>query len=109
MKQANAPVEIVVPDATIYSEHPAVVIDRNVAADERPVVNAFMQYLWSDEAQRAFVEYHFRSITNESLNETNKEFADIKMPFTVSDLGGWSKAYPEIIEHIFRDQVQKSK
>src|SRR5213075_3027409 len=49
MKQTNAAVELVVPDATIYSEHPAVVIDRNVTATERPVVDAFMQYLWSDE------------------------------------------------------------
>jgi sulfate/thiosulfate-binding protein len=109
MKQAGAEVEIVVPEATIFSEHPAVVIDRKVTAEERPVVDAFMQYLWSDEAQRAFVQYHFRSITNEALNSDNKELAQIKLPFTVSDLGGWSKAYPEIIERIWRDQVQKNK
>ena len=109
MKKAGAAVEIVVPEATIFSEHPAAVIDRNVTADERPVVNAFMQYLWSDDAQRAFVQYHFRSITNEAFNEADKEFAQIKMPFTVSDLGGWSRAYPEIIEHVWRDQVKGGK
>jgi hypothetical protein len=43
------------------------------------------------------------------MNEANKEFANIKMPFTVGDLGGWSKAYPEIIEHVFREQVQKKQ
>jgi sulfate/thiosulfate transport system substrate-binding protein len=109
MKQAGAAVEIVVPEATIFSEHPAVVIDRNVTAQERPVIDAFIAYLWSDEAQRAFVQYHFRSVTNEDLNGANKEFAQIKMPFTVDYLGGWSKAYPEIIERIWRDQVQKAK
>jgi sulfate transport system substrate-binding protein len=109
MKQAGAGVEIVVPEATIFSEHPAVVIDRKVTAEERPVVDAFIQYLWSEEAQRAFVQYHFRSVTNEALNDTNKEFAQIKLPFTVGDLGGWSKAYPEIIEHVWRDQVQKKQ
>lgn len=109
MKQADAPVEIIVPEATIFSEHPAVVIDRKVTAEERPVVDAFIQYLWSEEAQRAFVQYHFRSVTNEALNDTNKEFAQIKLPFTVGDLGGWSKAYPEIIEHVWRDQVQKKQ
>jgi sulfate/thiosulfate-binding protein len=107
MKQAGAPFEIVVPESTIFSEHPAVVIDRKVTAEERPVVDAFMQYLWSDEAQRAFVQYHFRSVTNEAFNDANKEFAQIKLPFMVGDLGGWSKAYPEIIERIWRDQVQK--
>src|SRR5260370_36046507 len=57
MKQGNTKVdaEIVIPEATILSEHPAVVVDRNVSASDRPVIDAFMQYLWSEEAQRAFV------------------------------------------------------
>src|SRR5215210_1277834 len=38
MKEAGAPVEIVVPQATIFSEHPAVIIDRKVTAAKRPVV-----------------------------------------------------------------------
>jgi sulfate/thiosulfate transport system substrate-binding protein len=109
MKGAKAGVEIVVPEATIFSEHPAVVIDRNVTPEERPVIDAFMQYLWSDEAQRAFVQYHFRSASNESFNEANAEFAKITSPFTVDYFGGWSKAYPDVIEKIFRDQVQKRK
>lgn len=109
MKQAKAPAEIVVPQATIFSEHPAVVIDRNVSAANRPIVDAFMQYLWSDEAQSAFVRYHFRSVTNEGLNEENKQLALIEMPFTIDYFGGWSKAYPEIIEGIWRDQVQRRK
>jgi sulfate transport system substrate-binding protein len=107
MKQANMPFEIVVPKSTIFSEHPAVVIDRNMPADRREVVQAFLQYLWSDEAQQAFVKYHFRSITNESFNSANKEFATIEIPFTVELFGGWTRAFPEIIEGVFRDKVQK--
>lgn len=107
MKQAGAPVEIIVPKSTIFSEHPAVVIDRNVTGEERNVVQAFLSYLWTDEAQQAFVKHHFRSVTNESFNDANKEFAKIEMPFTVELFGGWSRAYPEIIEGVFRDQVQK--
>jgi sulfate/thiosulfate-binding protein len=109
MKQANAPIEIVVPKATIFSEHPAVVIDRNVSAEKRPIIDAFMQYLWSDEAQQAFVKFHFYSVTNEAFNEANKEFGHIEMPFGVDYFGGWEKAYPEVIEQIFRDQVQRRK
>jgi ABC-type sulfate transport system substrate-binding protein len=55
------------------------------------------------------VQYHFRAASNEALNSSNKEFANIKMPFTVDYLGGWSKAYPNIIERIWRDQVQKKQ
>jgi sulfate transport system substrate-binding protein len=109
MKQANAAIEIVVPEATIYSEHPAVVVDRNVTAAERPIVDAFMQYLWSDEAQQAFVKYHFHAVTNDSFNDANREFAHINHPFAVADLGGWDRAYPDIIEKVFRDQVQKKQ
>lgn len=107
MKQMGQPVEIVVPRATIFSEHPVAIVDRNVTAEERPVVEAFRNYLWSDEAQKAFVKFHFRSTTNESFNDENKEFAKIEQPFTVQYFGGWSKAFPEIIEGVFRDKVQK--
>lgn len=111
MKQAGSPVEIeiVVPQSTIFSEHPAVVVDRNVSASKRPIVDAFMQYLWSEEAQRAFVKYHFRSVTDEMLNEENQQFARIEMPFGIDYFGGWNRAYPEVIESIFRDKVQRRK
>jgi sulfate transport system substrate-binding protein len=107
MKQAGANAEIVVPRATIFSEHPAVVIDRNVDAARRPVVEAFLRYLWSEDAQRAFVQYHFRSVTDESLNDANPQFARIELPFRIDYFGGWQRAYPDIIEKVFRDQVQK--
>jgi sulfate/thiosulfate transport system substrate-binding protein len=108
-EKSNVNAEIIVPEATIFSEHPAVVIDRNVPASERPIIDAFMQYLWSDEAQRAFVKFHFRSSTSEALNSENKDLATIKYPFTVDYFGGWGKAYPEIIEGVFRDSVQRRK
>jgi sulfate transport system substrate-binding protein len=111
MKQSNAKADadIVIPEATIFSEHPAVVIDRNVSANDRPVVDAFMQFLWSEDAQRAFVRFNFRSSTSEALNQENQELATIKYPFSVDYFHGWDQAYPEVIEGVFRDQVQKRK
>jgi sulfate transport system substrate-binding protein len=107
MKEANAPIEIVIPKSTIFSEHPAVVIDKNVAANKRQVIDAFMQYLWTDEAQQAFVTYHFYSTTNEALNQVNSQFGKIENPFTIEYFNGWNRAYPEVIEKVFRDQVQR--
>lgn len=107
MKEANAPIEIVAPEATIFSEHPAVVIDKNVSAARRPVIDAFMQYLWSDEAQQEFVEFHFYSATNDAFNKASSELGHIEIPFTIEYFGGWERAYPEVIEQIFRDQVQR--
>jgi sulfate/thiosulfate-binding protein len=107
MKEANAPIEVVVPQSTIFSEHPAVVIDKNITAAKRPIVDAFMQYLWSDEAQQEFVKFHFYSSTNDAFNQANTQFGHIEMPFTIEYFNGWDKAYPEVIEGIFRDQVQR--
>lgn len=111
MKEGNAKAdaEIIIPEATILSEHPAVVVDRHVSANDRPVIDAFMKYLWSEEAQRVFVKFHFRSATSDALTQENKELATIKYPFTVDYFGGWDKAYPDVIEGVFRDQVQKRK
>jgi len=108
MKAAGAPFDIVVPRATVFSEHPAVVIDKNVSPEDRPLLDAFMQYLWGDDAQRAFVRYHFRSVTHEVFNDANPEFARIELPFTVGDLfGGWQRAYPEVIDGVWRKQVRQ--
>ena len=106
MKQAGGAVDLVIPKATIFSEHPAVLIDRNVNAAQKPVVEAFLSYLWSDEAQKAFVKNHFRSVTNETFNSENKELAGIEQPFTVDMFGGWSRAYPDVIQNIFQAKVQ---
>ena len=107
MKEANSAIEIVIPKATIFSEHPAVVIDKSVTASKRPVIDAFMEYLWSDEAQQAFVKYHFYSTTNEAFNQGNPEFAHIEIPFTIEYFNGWDRAYVDVIEKVFRDQVQR--
>ena len=108
MKEAKkTPLEIITPRATIFSEHPAVVIDKNVSPAKRAVVDAFMQFLWSDEAQQAFVKYHFYSVTNDALNRQNAEFVPVEMPFDITYFGGWDNAYPQVIEAIFRDQVQR--
>lgn len=109
MKAANAEIDVVIPKSTIFSEHPVVVIDRNINAAKRPVVDAFIKYLWTDEAQKAFVKYHFRSVTSDVFNNENKAFAVIGQPFTIEMFGGWTRAYPEIIEKVFREQVQGKK
>jgi sulfate transport system substrate-binding protein len=106
MKAAGADIDMVVPSSTIFSEHPVVVIDKKMHADKRPVADAFLQYMWSDEAQRAFVKYHLRSATNETLNIENPQFAVIEQPFTIEMFGGWPKAFPEVIEGVFQQQVQ---
>ena len=84
-------------------------IDRSMTDAKRPVGQAFIQYLWSDEAQKAFVKYYFRSVTNEALNQNKTEFAKIELPFTVEMFGGWEKAFPDVIQNVFQNQVQNKR
>jgi sulfate transport system substrate-binding protein len=96
--------EIVYPRSTIRSEHTLVVINRNVQGSERELVQAFVEFLWSEKAQRIFVEHGFRSV-NESLNAGNPRFGKIEDLFSIEDMGGWSTAKKEIVDKIWKEQV----
>ncbi len=96
--------EIVYPESTIFSEHVVVVLERNIAPEQRDLVEAFVAFLWSETAQRIYVDYGFRSV-DDALNAANPDFGVIPYPFTVSDLGGWEQAKPTIVDGIWRDQV----
>jgi sulfate/thiosulfate-binding protein len=103
----GADLEIVIPRCTIMSEHVVVIVDQNVKPWEREVVEAFVDFLWSNKAQKIFTNYYFRAVTDEALNEAVAEFHEIEQPFTVRDLGGWGQAYPEIINGIWREQISE--
>jgi sulfate transport system substrate-binding protein len=101
----GATLEIVTPPSTIMSEHMAVIVDRNVQPWEREVVEGFISFLWSEAAQEAFTHYYFRAVTDEALNQAVPEFHEIERPFTVLDLGGWGRAYPEIVHGVWEEQI----
>ena len=102
MKRQDRDYVIVVPRSTITTEHPIVVIDKNVHPNEREMINEFVDFLWSDTVQEAFASYGFRSV-NEKINKNHLEFAEIKLPFTVGYLGGWEKAKKDIIDGIWTE------
>lgn len=101
--------EIVAPSSTILSEHPVVIIDHGMAPTKYALVELFARYLWSERAQRAWVRHYFRAVTDEKLNEAEARFARIAMPFTVSDFGGWERAYGEIVEGVWKARIQARK
>ena len=96
--------DVVYPRSTVLSEHTLVRIDRNVSRRERDLVDAFAAFLWSDEAQRIFVRYGFRSV-DEPLNAGNPAFVAIADPFRIADLGGWRRAKKEIVDSVWKDRV----
>ncbi|HEY6930982.1 MAG TPA: substrate-binding domain-containing protein [Thermoanaerobaculia bacterium] len=96
--------EIVYPRRTILSEHTLVVIDKHIHRSERAAVKRFTEFLWSDEAQKIFVAYGFRSVRDE-LNAANTAFGKIADPFRISDFGGWKRARREIVDGVWKQRV----
>jgi sulfate transport system substrate-binding protein len=97
--------EIVYPRSTVLSEHTLVRIDRNVPAKDRALVDAFVQFLWSDAAQDAFSRYGFRSVSEE--RNAASGFARIEDPFLVTEFGGWKRVKAEIVDGVWKKQVLK--
>ena len=99
--------EIVYPQSSILCEHILVVIDKNIPPAERGLVDTFTAFLWSEQAQRIFVNYGFRSI-NGCLNEERADWGNSSDLLQIEDFGGWGKAKTEIIGRIWKDQVLKA-
>jgi sulfate/thiosulfate transport system substrate-binding protein len=98
--------EIVYPPSTVLSEHTLVIVDKNIAASERPLIDALVRFLWSEEAQRLFVRRGFRSV-DDRLNAANSAFGDIPDPFLVRDFGGWQRVKRDIVDGIWKDRVMR--
>lgn len=98
-------VEAVYPEATILSEHPVVLVDRNVTSENRAAVEAFISFLYEERVQRAFVKYGFHSITQPEYDRGNSRFGTITAPFTAAYLGGWQRAYDQIILGVWKEKI----
>ena len=100
MKQSpKIPIEIVVPQSTIFSEHPAVVNRQERPASKRAVVDAQAISLWTDEAQQAFVG--FTSVPQPTKVSTQRtRVRENRVSSTIDHFDGWDRAYPEVIDKI---------
>jgi sulfate/thiosulfate-binding protein len=102
--KGKANFDLVYPKSTVMSQHIALRIDKNVSSAQSELVNAFLNYLWSDEAQRIFAKYGFRP-ANEGIIEKDPNFPTNMETFTIDKMGGWPKFQDEIIEHTWHQQI----
>lgn len=95
------PLEIVLPPRTIVARPVAVIVDDNVTAAERPVAQAFIEYLLSDSGQQLLSHYHLRPATCQG-----DLFPPLVQPLTVDDLGGWPQAYTDLVEKLWQAEIE---
>lgn len=105
MKDKGVPVEIIMPPATVMCEHPVVIIDHLMSPYRYALVELFVRSLWERPAQQAWTRAKFRSV----FEDLNRDFTPVEMPFKVSDLGGWSTAYEEIVKGAWKQATQSSR
>lgn len=88
--------EIVVPSVSILAEPPVAVVDKNVdRKGTREVAEAYLQYLYSDEAQRLAAKHYYRPSDPGIAREFADKFVDVEL-FTIDEVfGGWDKAQNE--------------
>lgn len=97
-RDAGQAIDYVIPDATLLIENPAAVVD--AYADRhgtRELSDAFLDYLTSPEAQRAFAKHGFRPVVPAIATEYADKFPAVKQLFTIRDLGGW----PNVVQQLF--------
>src|SRR6478735_1811625 len=90
--------EYVTPESTVLIENPVAVVDgysKKHGVDE--AAKAFVTFLTSPEAQRAFADHGLRPVVASVAEETKAKFAPVADLFTVKDLGGW----PELQKTVF--------
>jgi len=79
-----------IPDETVLIENPVALIDRNVDKHHnRKVAEAFIQFLYTQKAQRAFAEYGFRPVDQEVAKAFIEKYPLPNHLFDVGYLGGW--------------------
>jgi sulfate/thiosulfate transport system substrate-binding protein len=100
-QERGVPLEIVVPARTILTQNVAVLVDRNVTNADRPAAQAFIDYLLSGDGQEALVRYHWRPALPDG-----SALLPLLQPFTVQDLGGWPRAYADVIDGLWQKQIR---
>lgn len=89
--------EIVYPTDTIQPETSVAVVDRVVdAKGNREVAEAFVEFLFTDEAQRMFADNGMRPISESILSEYRDVYGSPSgSVFSIAELGGWASVSPK--------------
>lgn len=96
-RQAGQTYDYVIPHSTILIENPVALIDKYVDKHGvREAAEAFVNFLWSAEAQRAYAKYGLRPVDKAIAQEVKDQFPKVEDLWTMEYLGGWKKVTAEI-------------
>ncbi len=96
-RQTGQTYESVIPSSTILIQNPVAVVDASV--DEhgtRDVAEAFVNFLFTPEAQAIFAKYGLRVVNEDVAAENEAEYPPVEDLFTVDYFGGWDSIMTDI-------------
>jgi ABC-type sulfate transport system substrate-binding protein len=96
--------ELVLPPSTLLVEPIVAPIEKNITAAQRPLVEAFTAFLWSEEGQRILVEYGFHSVLD-MPESVDPHLGSPENAVTLDDLGGATAVKRDILDTVWRKQI----
>jgi sulfate/thiosulfate transport system substrate-binding protein len=91
-RQKGETYEYVVPRSTISIENPIAVVDRYATEHgNTELARAFIDFVFTPEAQRIYANHGLRAVDEAVARETTDRFPPVTDLFTVRDLGGWAE------------------
>ena len=96
-RQSGQNYDYVIPHSTILVENPAALVDKYVDKHGvREVAEAFLKFLGTPEAQRAYAKYGLRPVAENIAREVKAQFPDVQDLWKIDYLGGWKQVANEI-------------
>lgn len=96
-RQAGQTYDYVIPRSTILIENPVALVDKNVDKHgTREVAEAFVNFLWEKESQRAYAKYGLRPVDEGVAGEVQSQFPKVEDLWRIDFLGGWPKVTNDI-------------
>ncbi len=109
-RKAGQTYEYLIPRSTILIENPVAVVD--LYADKhgvREAARAFVEFLWSAEAQRAYATYGLRPVDPEVARAVEPPFPPVEDLWRIDYLGGWERVIEQLYgrEGIFTRMLEE--
>ena len=96
-RQAGRTYDYVTPRSTILIENPVALIDKYVDKHgTREVAQAFVEFLWTAEAQQAYAKYGLRPVDKTVAAQVQQQYPKVEDLWTMEYLGGWKKVTEEL-------------
>lgn len=96
-QQSGQDYELIIPASTILIENPVAVVDTYVDKHgTREAAEAFVQFLFTKEAQEVFAKHGLRPLDPDVAAETKSQYPAVSDLFTITDqFKGWAEATPK--------------